>query len=52
MILNEDKCHFIISGYTRDTMFVNIGESRLFEKRQQKLLGVIIDKNLTFKYTF
>ena len=30
-------------------MFANIGESRIWEKQQQKLLGVTIDKNLKFK---
>ena len=30
-------------------MFANIGESRIWEKGQQKLLGVTIDKNLKFK---
>ena len=30
-------------------MFVNIGESRIWGKGQQKLLGVSIDKNLQFK---
>ena len=30
-------------------MFANIGESRISEKGQQKLLGVTIDKNLKFK---
>ena len=49
MKLNEDKCHFIISGYKREIMFANIGESRIWEKGQQKLLGVTIDKNLKFK---
>ena len=30
-------------------MFANIGERRIWEKGQQKLLGVTIDKNLKFK---
>ena len=49
MKLNEDKCHFIISGYKHEIMFANIGESRIWEKGQQKLLGVTIDNNLKFK---
>ena len=49
MKLNEDKCHFIISGYKHEIMFGNIGESRIWEKGQQKLLGVIINKKLKFK---
>ena len=49
MKLNEDKRHFIISGYKHEIMFANIRESRIWEKEQQKLLGVAIDKNLKFK---
>ena len=49
MKLNEGKCHFIISGYKHEIMFANIGESTIWEKGQQKLLGVTIDKNLKFK---
>ena len=49
MKLNEDKCHFIILDYKHEIVFANIGESRTWEKGQQKLLGVTIDKNLKFK---
>ena len=49
MKLNEGKCHFIISGYKHETMFANIGESRIWGKGQQKLLGVTVDKNFKFK---
>ena len=48
MKLNEDKCHFIISGY-KHKMFANIRERRIWEKGQQKLLGVAIDKNVKLK---
>ena len=47
--LNEDKCHFIILGYKHEIMFAHVGESRIWEKGHQKLLGVTIDKNLKFK---
>ena len=49
MKLNEDKCHFIISSYKHEIIFAYIGESRTWEKGQQKFLGVTIHKNLTFK---
>ena len=49
MKLNEDKCHFIISGYKHKIMFANIRERRIWEKGQQKLLGVAMDKNVKFK---
>ena len=43
------KYHFIISGYIHEITFANIGESRIWEKEQQKLLGVTIDESLKFK---
>ena len=49
MKLKEDKCHFILSGCKHEIIFADIGESRIWEKGQQKLLGVTIDKNLKFK---
>ena len=49
MKLNEDKCHFIISGYKHELMFPNTEESRIWEKAQEKLLGITIDKNFKFK---
>ena len=48
MKLNEDKCHFIISGCKHE-MFANIAESSIWEKGQEKFLGVIINKKLKFK---
>ena len=39
----------MISGYKHEIMFANIGESKIWEKGQQKLLGVTINKNLKFK---
>ena len=47
--LNEDNWHFIISGNKHEIMLANIGESRIWEKEQQKLLGVTIDESLKFK---
>ena len=49
MKLSEYKYHFILSGYKHEIMFTNIGESKIWEKGQQKLLGVTIDKNLKFE---
>ena len=49
MKLNEDECHFIISGHKHEIMFANIGKSRIWEKEQQKFLVVTIDKNFKFK---
>ena len=48
MKLNNDKCHFLISGNLHENLFVRVGPELIWESAQQKLLGVIIDKNLNF----
>ena len=47
MMLNQDKCHFLFSGYKYETLFVN-AEGKIRESKQLKLLGVLIDKDLKF----
>ena len=48
MKLNEDKCHFLISGNTPEHIWTKVGEHIIWESRQEKLLGLTIDKNLNF----
>ena len=36
MKLNEDKCHFLISGHKHETVFADIGESKIWESKSQK----------------
>ena len=48
MMLNQDKCHFLFSGHKYETLFVNVGETKIWERKQQKLLGVLIDRDLKF----
>ena len=48
MMLNQDKCHFLFSGHKYETFFVNVGVTKIWESKQQKLLGVLIDRNLNF----
>ena len=48
MKLNEDKCHFLISGNTNEHLWVKIGDALIWESSKEQLLGVTIDKNLTF----
>ena len=48
MKLNQDKCHFLISGGKHEVMFAKIGHSNIWESCAQKLLGIIIDSNLKF----
>ena len=53
MMLTQDKCHFLFSGNKYETLFVNIEETKIWESKQQKLLGVLIDRDLKFnEYVF
>ena len=48
MQLNQDKCHFLVMGNTPEHLWAKVGDSSIWESQQEKLLGVIIDKNLKF----
>ena len=48
MMLNQDKCHFLFSGHKYETLFVTVGETKIWESKNQKLLGVLIDSDLKF----
>ena len=48
MMLNQDKCHVLFSGHKYETLFVNVGETKIWDSKQQKLLGVLIDRDLKF----
>ena len=50
MKLNQDKCHLLISGHKYDSMWANIGSSKIWESNDQKLLGFNIDRNLKFNH--
>ena len=48
MKLNTDKCHLIISGYKLEQVWAHVGEDKIWESTNFKLLGVTIDKELKF----
>ena len=50
MILNQSKCHFLISSPETSVqhMHVAVGEEVIWESSQEKLLGVLLDKVLKF----
>ena len=48
MKLNQDKCHFLLSGRKHEVMFAKVGHSKIWESCAQKLLEIIIDRNLKF----
>ena len=49
MKLNEDKCHQIVFGDKDSNVSLNIGGVNIKESKEEKLLGVIVDKKLCFK---
>ena len=48
MKLNQGKCHLLVSGRKHETVWAKIGETKIWESNKQKLLGVVIDRNLNF----
>ena len=53
MKLNQDKCHLLVSGHEHEAVWAKIGETKIWESNKQKLLGVVIDRNLNFnEYVF
>ena len=48
MNLNSGKFHLLISGHHYEEIFVNIGNSRIWESNNVELLGIAIDKYLKF----
>ena len=49
MILNKTKCHFLISGNTHEHLWAKVGNEMIWESSKEKLLGINLDNNLTFK---
>ena len=48
MRLNQGKLHFLLSEHNHEMVWTNIGKAKIWEIRKQKLLGIIIDRNLRF----
>ena len=48
MKLYQDKGHFLLSGHKHEKIWHNIGQTKIWESRTQKLSGMIIDRNLRF----
>lgn len=49
MKLNVDKCHLLLAGHKHEWVWAKIGDNMLWESKEQRLLGVNIDKNLRFE---
>jgi hypothetical protein len=50
MKLNQVKCHFLFAGHKHEVVFAKVGSSKIWESQREKLLGVYLDKDLSFKY--
>ena len=48
MKLNEGKCHLLISGWKHELIWANVGEKKIWETSEEKLLGLYIDRDLKF----
>ena len=48
MKLNQDICHLLVSGFKYENVWAEIGKTKIWESKQQKLLGVEIDRTLSF----
>ena len=48
MKLNQSKCHFLVNG-SPEHLWVKVGEERIWESQSEKLLGMMVDKNLSFE---
>ena len=47
MKLNQDKC-LITSGHKSEAIWAKIGQNKIWESKKQKLLEVIIERQLNF----
>ena len=48
MKLNEDKCHVLAAGHMYEHIWANVGEAKIWESCCVKLLGINIDRELSF----
>ena len=46
--LNKDKSHLLVGGYKHENIWAKIGDSKIRESNKQKLLGVHINRTLSF----
>ena len=48
MQLNSDKCHLLISGFKHQIHWAKVGQSKIWESTNERLLGITIDRDLKF----
>ena len=47
MKLNQSKCHFLTCG-SHEQLWVRVGDEKIWESQAENLLGMIVDKKLSF----
>ena len=48
MRLKTDKCHLLVSGHRYEHMWFRVGQDKIWEDKEAKLLGITIDNDLKF----
>ena len=47
MKTTEGKCHLLVARHRYETLWTNIGETRIWESENEKLPGLTIDRSLS-----
>ena len=45
---NQGKCHLLVSEYKHENIWARINQVKIWESSKQKLLGLVIDRDLNF----
>ena len=48
MKLNEEKCHFLLSGHKYEHLYVTVGDAKIWESYSKNILGITIDREFKF----
>ena len=48
MKLNTDKCHLLLAGHKHEYIWAKVGDNKIGESMQERLLGIAIDNKLRF----
>ena len=48
MKLNTDKCHLLLAGHKHEHIWAKIGNDKIWESKQKRLLGISLDNKLRF----
>ena len=48
MKLNTGKCHLLLSGHKFENIWINVGNTKVWERNSETILGIQIERNLKF----